>query len=181
MAKIKMLERDDDAALSRRAALGLAVGAGLIPLLNFAGRAAADDDDHMSHMDHMGQMDHMDHMGMDHSNGLSQHQGVMDAALNCVKRGEVCFNHCVALLSKGDTSMKDCIRTVSAMLPTCSSLAQLAALDSPRLKEFASVCIKICEDCRDECKKHADHHAVCKNCMDSCTECIEQCRKLTAA
>ncbi|RUO97756.1 four-helix bundle copper-binding protein [Hyphomicrobium sp.] len=163
----------DESQVSRRTALGLAASAGLAQLALASKSATADDEG--------AHMDHMDHMAMDHGSGLSPNQTVIDVALNCVKRGDVCFNHCITLLSKGDTSIKDCIRTVSAMLPTCSTLAQLASLEAARLKEFAKVCIAICEDCEKECKRHADHHAACKNCMESCVDCIKECKKLVEA
>ncbi len=112
----------------------------------------------------------------EHEHGPAPHQALIDAGLNCVNRGEVCVNHCIGLLSSGDTSMKDCLRAVSAMLPMCSTLARLAALDAARLKDFAKVCIDVCADCEQECKKHQDHHAVCKACAESCAACIKECK-----
>ena len=165
---------DEEPTTSRRALFQIAAAAGLAQAFATAGSAWADggDMDHMN-MDHM----NMDHMEMDHGSGLSPNQVLIDAALDCVKRGDVCLNHCISLLGKGDTSIKDCARTVSVMLPVCATLAKLAALEAPRLKEFAKVCSDICEDCRSECKKHADHHAVCKKCMESCDSCIQECKK----
>lgn len=162
-------------ASSRRSILGLATGAGLAQILNVAssGSVFAEGE----HMDHM----NMDHMAMDHESGLSSNQALIDAALDCVKHGDVCLNHCISLLSKGETSIKDCIRTVSVMLPMCTTLAKLAALEAVRLKEFAKVCIVVCEDCEKECKRHADHHAICKNCMESCAACIKECKRVVAA
>jgi Cys-rich four helix bundle protein (predicted Tat secretion target) len=118
-----------------------------------------------------------DHHG-DHSQGGSSHQVLIDAALTCVNRGDVCVNHCITLLGTGDTSLEDCLRSVSAMLPMCASLAKLASLDAKRLKDFAKVCIDVCADCEAECKKHAEHHAACKGCMESCGNCIKECKAL---
>lgn len=113
-----------------------------------------------------------------HDNATAAHQALINAALDCVNKGSVCSTHCIDLLGKGDTSIIGCLRTVSAMLPACTALARLGALDAKRLKEYAEVCAKICDDCREECKKHQDHHAVCKACAESCKTCADECRKL---
>lgn len=120
---------------------------------------------------------HMSHDMGGHADAPA-HQAVIDAALDCVKRGEICLSHCITLLGQGDTSLKDCIRTVTTMLPTCAALARLAALDAKRLGEFAKVCADICSDCQAECKKHQDHHAACKACAEACGTCVEECKKL---
>lgn len=159
--------------ISRRATLGAGVGAAVAATLagGFTARAADKVDPHAGH--DMGKMPgHSGHAS------AHKHQALIDAALHCVNKGEVCIDHCIALLSKGDTSLKDCIRSVSAMLPMCGALAKLAALDAPRLKEFARVCRDVCADCEKECKKHQDHHALCKACAESCAACIKECEKL---
>ena len=110
--------------------------------------------------------------------GPAPHQAVIDAALLCVNRGDVCADHCIALMGNGDTSLVDCLRSVSAMLPMCATLAKLAALDAKRLKAFAKVCLDVCADCEVECKKHQDKHASCKACAVSCAECVKACKTL---
>ncbi len=119
-----------------------------------------------------------DHSKMGHG---AKNQALIDAALACVNRGEVCLEHCMRLIADGDTSIKDCMRTVSAMLPMCTALAKMAALDARRLKDFVKVCRDVCADCEDECKKHADKHAQCKACQDSCAACIKECKALIDA
>jgi Cys-rich four helix bundle protein (predicted Tat secretion target) len=163
-------QRIDDQP-SRRAVLG--AGSGLAAALYASSMARAEDaaPDH-SKMDHS----QMDHAAMGHGTAASPRQALIDAAHHCVNKGEVCLDHCIGLLSKGDTSLKDCIRTVSAMLPMCQTLSRLAALDAKRLREFAKVCADVCADCEAECKKHAEHHAVCKACQESCAACIKECK-----
>lgn len=158
---------------SRRALLanGLAVSAGLAAVLTQPVRAEDKPADH-EHMNHA----EMDHSKMDHGSAPAPRQALIDAALHCVNKGEVCINHCIGLLSTGDTSLKDCIRSVSVMLPMCVALTRLAALDAKRLKDFAKVCLDVCADCEAECKKHAEHHAACKACGESCAACIKECK-----
>ena len=116
-----------------------------------------------------------------HHGGAWPHQNLIDAGLTCVNRGEVCVAHCIDLLGRGDTSLKDCIKAVSAMTPMCALLARYAALDAPRLKELAKVCLGVCDDCAAECKKHADKHEVCKACQESCEACAKACKELIGA
>ncbi len=85
------------------------------------------------------------------------------------------------MMSKGDTSLKDCYKTVSATIPLCEALVTFAAADAARLKDLAKLCIDVCQDCADECKKHAKHHNECKECEVACAECIKDCKELTRA
>lgn len=119
-----------------------------------------------------GEHDHMHHdLG-------PRHKALIDGALRCVGTGAICQEHCMTLLGTGDTSLKDCIRSVATMMPMCEALAKLGALDAPRLKELARVCIDVCDDCEKECRKHEDHHASCRACADSCSACVKECKTL---
>ncbi|MGQ0674021.1 MAG: four-helix bundle copper-binding protein [Hyphomicrobium sp.] len=153
------------AALSRRglleASIGTALAAGALTAPALAGAGA---DDHAGHGASTG--------------GAAKHQALIDSALACVNRGEVCTAHCIELLAKGDTSIAECLRRVSAMLPMCRALSQFAALDAARLKDLARLCIDVCDDCEKECRRHETHHAVCKACAESCARCIKDCKAL---
>lgn len=105
-------------------------------------------------------------------------RALVDAAVDCIRHGEICAAHCVDMLARGDTSLKDCYRTVTAMLPLCKALAQYAAADAARLRDLAKLCIDVCDDCAKECKKHAEHHAMCRRCLDSCEQCIKDCKAI---
>jgi len=156
---------------SRRSVLtgALIASAGLTAVLSsaFAGEPAHD---------HMANMGHGEHGG-----SASPHRALIDTAIDCIKNAEICAAHCVASLATGDTSLKDCLSTVLATQPMCSALARFAAIDAPRLKELAKLCIDVCDDCEKQCKKHAEHHAVCKACGEACAACIKECKKLIGA
>jgi len=62
------------------------------------------------------------------------------------------------------------------MLPVCTSIGQLAAQDAKRLKDMARVCVSVCSDCEDECRKHEFHHVECKNCAEACAAMISACK-----
>lgn len=179
------MSRQDTAHVStcdRRAVLtaSLAGAVGLAAMAASGARAADDNEHHGDHGaakdEHAGHGEHAEHHAT--HGAAPKHQALIDSALKCVGRGEVCVDHCLALMATGDTSLKDCMRSVQIMMPMCSALMRAAAFDTPRLKEIAKVCLDICADCEKECKKHAEHHAACKACMESCADCAAECKKV---
>lgn len=109
--------------------------------------------------------------------GIAAHKAMYEAALECVRVGQECLDHCIRNLSTGDKMMAECAGTVRAMLPLCEAVVELSRLDSAHLKALAAVCAKACRDCEAACKKHAGHHAECKACMESCGRCASACEK----
>ncbi len=111
---------------------------------------------------------------------MNRNDAVIDTALDCVKKGNACLDHCIELVKMKDTSIAECLATVTDMLPMCTALAKLASNQSPHLAELAKVCIAVCESCEKECRKHEDKHTECKNCAESCAACIKECKKIVA-
>jgi Cys-rich four helix bundle protein (predicted Tat secretion target) len=164
-------------ALSRRSLLatGGAMFAGAAALAASPRLAQAEQDPHAGHdMEHMGPASQEGH-----GKPASQHQALVDAALDCVAKGEACVPHCIDLMAKGDTSLVECMKSVLAMMPMCTAVARLAALDAPRLKDLAKLCGDVCADCETVCRKHAEHHAVCKACAEACASFVKESKKLT--
>jgi Cys-rich four helix bundle protein (predicted Tat secretion target) len=163
-----------DASLARRqilkltCALSAAVASAALTSCNWVD---AQNPDHPAHVDHEGQA----------TMGPTKNQYLLDAALLCVNRGEACIDHCAKQLGAGDTSMKDCMESVSTMLPMCTAVARFAAFDAPRLKEVVKLCVDVCNDCEKECRKHEQHHAQCKNCADACAAFIGEGKKVIGA
>ncbi|MGV3624188.1 MAG: four-helix bundle copper-binding protein [Archangium sp.] len=110
--------------------------------------------------------------------GIAANKAVYDAAIECVRVGNECLDHCIRSLSTGSKMMVECAGTVRAMLPLCEALIQLSMQDSKHLKALAAVCAKACRDCEAACKKHAGHHTECKACMESCARCAAACDKV---
>jgi Cys-rich four helix bundle protein (predicted Tat secretion target) len=108
------------------------------------------------------------------------HKALADAAGTCVSTGQVCVNHCLILMGSGDKDLAACSKSVSQMLPLCTALQALAIQDSSYLPGLAKVALDACNDCAEECKKHADKHEACKACMDSCRACAKECRAMAA-
>lgn len=113
--------------------------------------------------------------GMSLAATTAKGRGLVATASHCINVGEECLTHCFEILSKGDKSMAECAATVRDMLAACRGLVSIASADSKHLKDYAAVCAKICWDCEAACKKHANHHDVCKRCMEACAECAKAC------
>jgi len=115
--------------------------------------------------------------------GHEHHHGdtaLFDAAQGCLAKGRACIAHCIALLGAGDTSMAGCAKAVHDMHAVMEGLAAAAASGSKHLPALAKVAMEFCKDCEAECKKHADKHAVCKECMEACTKTVAACQKVAA-
>jgi Cys-rich four helix bundle protein (predicted Tat secretion target) len=171
MSRDIVQSNQDGVLLARRRALKVtcALGTGLAgAVLSSCNWADAQNVDHAAHAGHT-------------ATGPAKYQDLIDAAFMCENRGEVCVDHCVKQLGMGDTSLKDCLSSVAAMLPMCTTVARFAALDAPRLKEVTKLCVDVCTDCEKECRKHEEHHAQCKNCAESCAAFIREGRKVLGA
>ncbi|PJZ64730.1 twin-arginine translocation signal protein [Leptospira wolffii] len=107
--------------------------------------------------------------------------GAIDAAAQCVVKGQICINMCIEFLGEGHQEMADCLRSVEETSALCEAFIKLASRKSPGTKKLASLCLESCERCAIQCDKHADHHQECKDCSDSCKACIEEFKKIIAA
>lgn len=104
-------------------------------------------------------------------------EALTEAAYGCLAKGEACIAHCIAMLTSGDTSMSGCMKTVHDMHAVMIGLAAAAASGNRNLPALARVAMEFCKDCEAECRKHADKHAVCKDCADACARTIAACQK----
>lgn len=126
---------------------------------------------------HEGHEGHEDHEG--HEGGGEPANAAFAAALaDCTEKGEACMQHCISLLSTGDTSMAECAGAVNEMLAICRGMGVLAVADSKHLAAAAKVCHDLCSDCAAACKPHAGHHATCKACEDACRATMAEASKL---
>ena len=125
-----------------------------------------------------GEMDHMHEHH--HEHGANRNQALIEAAGDCVQKGQACVAHCNKLLSEGDKDMAACQATAMQTIAICSALQELANLNSPHLAKVAAAAADICKACEDECRKHEKKHETCKACGDACAACAKQCRALAA-
>jgi len=111
--------------------------------------------------------------GHDHSKHKAQLPDVLDAANNCLDKGQRCIAHCLVSFQEGDVELAKCASKVHEMQAICSAFSYLLAANSDYIKEYAGVCTKACKDCEEECKKHKEH-IECKACGEACAEIIDQ-------
>ena len=118
------------------------------------------------------------------SGGHVHHGGgdptLLEAVHGCLAKGEACVAHCLSMFASGDTSMGGCGKAAHEMHAVMQGLAAAAASGNKHLPALAKAAMEFCRDCEAECRKHADKHAVCKECMEACSRTIAACEKVAA-
>jgi Cys-rich four helix bundle protein (predicted Tat secretion target) len=99
------------------------------------------------------------------------------AAADCVTVGNACLAHIFQTFKSGDTSLAQCGMLVENTIAVCEAAVKLTLNDSPHAKAMANVCMKECEDCAEECRKHAKQHAICADMAKSCEATAAAARK----
>src|SRR4051794_14304051 len=64
---------------------------------------------------------------------------LLNSATDCVKKADLCLQHCIESMSTGDTMMAACAATVREMRVYCDALAKASAQKSKRLKAIAQI------------------------------------------
>jgi Cys-rich four helix bundle protein (predicted Tat secretion target) len=105
---------------------------------------------------------------------------LLTAVTDCLLKGQICSDHCLINLGEGEKEMAPCAQSVAQMLATCGALQKLASANSKYVPQMAKLARDVCKDCEAECKKHADKHKECKDCMESCAACARECEKFAA-
>ena len=111
--------------------------------------------------------------GHDHSKHSAQLPDLLDAANNCLDKGQRCIAHCLVSFKEGDVALAGCASKVHEMQAICGAFSYLLASNSEYIKSYASLCEQACKDCEEKCRKH-DEHIECKACADACTEIVDQ-------
>ena len=99
------------------------------------------------------------------------------AAADCVTVGNACLAHIFQTFKSGDTTLAQCGMLVENTIAVCEAAVKLTLNDSPHAKAMANVCMKECEDCAEECRKHAKQHAICADMAKSCEATAAAARK----
>ena len=158
MPDIDTTPRDDaqhKKAISRREAL-LAMGAAATAA--YAGSAAAAMPGH------------------NHSSHKPQHPVVLDATNVCLDKGQRCIAHCLVSFVEGDTELAECASKVHEMHAICGAFSFLVASNSEYSREYAGICVSVCEDCAKICREH-DEHFECRDCADACEDVVKAIKK----
>ena len=113
--------------------------------------------------------------GHDHSKHTAQQPDLLDAANDCLDKGQRCIAHCLVSFQEGDLELADCASKVQEMLSICDAFSYLLAANSEYVKAYAGICEKACNDCEKECRKH-EEHVECKACAEACANIVDQIR-----
>ncbi|MBI5007152.1 MAG: Csp1 family four helix bundle copper storage protein [Nitrosomonadales bacterium] len=121
-----------------------------------------------------------DHMSMHDHHGTMAHDGkLIAAAADCVAKANLCLQHCLVSLGKGDTELAACAQSSSQVIAMCNALLEMSAANSKHLPRLAKVAMDVCKECEEECKK-TQKHPECKACMEACAACYAECKKIAA-
>ncbi|MDL2290434.1 four-helix bundle copper-binding protein [Paludibacteraceae bacterium OttesenSCG-928-F17] len=83
-----------------------------------------------------------------------------------------CFNAC---LNENEIKMmKECIKLNRDCAEICALAISLVSSYSRFDKDILRLCIKACDRCSGECRKHDYIH--CQECARACEECAAACR-----
>jgi Cys-rich four helix bundle protein (predicted Tat secretion target) len=119
-----------------------------------------------------------EHMHHHHDGG--KYGALARSAGHCVDTGQLCIQHCLELLAKGEKEIAACAQSVQQLVSACVALQELANYNSKYVPAMAKVVLDVCQDCEKECEKHAKKHELCKKCGEACNDCAKECRKVTA-
>ncbi|WP_400242957.1 four-helix bundle copper-binding protein [Niallia sp. JL1B1071] len=108
---------------------------------------------------------------------IEKEQLLIKSLQECMIVCNHCLNECLAV--ENVTPMIDCIHTNRECIQFCSYLEQAIIRKSPYAKEFAEICLSVCQDCARECEKHDHRH--CQYCADICRECANACKTFLEA
>lgn len=120
-----------------------------------------------------------DHSMHDHHAMSSRNDKLIAVAADCVLKANICLQHCLDLLGKGDQSMAACAKSSSQVAAVCTALQHLASAESKHLPKLARAAMDVCKECEEECKK-TEKHPECKACKEACAACYEECKKVAA-
>jgi len=151
----------------------LLLGAAAVAAAATAGRAFAGEHDHMD----MENMDNMDGMPMHHDHASTRNAKLIAAAADCVSKAQICLQHCLVSMGKGEKELAACSQSANQVAAMCAALQQMAAAESKHLPQLAKAAMDVCKDCEDECKK-TDKHPECKACGEACAACYKECKAI---
>ena len=117
----------------------------------------------------------------EHHHAGGTYAALISASAECNGAAGACVAHCQELLSQGDKSLTNCLKTSTQVEIICGSLRSLAVHNADLTPQMAALALQACKACEAECRKHEKIHAVCKACADACAACAAECEKVKAA
>ena len=105
----------------------------------------------------------------------------IDACLDCLQSCTACADAC---LGEDDVAgLRRCIRTCLSCADTCAATGRILsrAYDPTLSRALLEACHLVCQQCPEECERHAGHHEHCRVCAEICRRCEQACGALLAA
>ena len=96
---------------------------------------------------------------------------LVEKLYDCQTMCNYCFNAC--LEEENVKSMVDCIKLNSECAGICEHVITALSFEDGFSQNVLNVCIKACEACIAECRKH--YYLQCFECSKACKECIQAC------
>lgn len=104
----------------------------------------------------------------------------IDACLRCLQSCTTCAD--ADLVEKEIDEMRRCIALCIDCADVCDVTVRLlsrsAQSDELVLLRVLQACVRVCENCGDECARHAHHHPHCAICERHCRTCAQACQAL---
>ena len=112
--------------------------------------------------------------------GVAEVAAAIDACLNCVQSCTSCAD--ADLVEPDVEEMRDCVALDGNCADVCQLTARLlsrpAHWDSFVIHRVLQACVRVCNNCAEECARHAAHHRHCAICERVCRACVEACNAL---
>jgi hypothetical protein len=103
---------------------------------------------------------------------------LLNEAASCAQTCLACADACLG--EDAVPALTHCIRLNADCADVCETLTRLLSRLSGPNKDLQRGMIELramaCEQCADECERHAVHHLHCRLCAQTCRRCVDQCR-----
>lgn len=105
------------------------------------------------------------------------------ACFECAQACTACADACIA--EDSDMDLRHCIRTNLDCADICETTGRILSRQTKPswdlLKAQVGACLRACQECGEECRRHADQHEHCQVCAEACRRCEEACAGLLKA
>lgn len=99
------------------------------------------------------------------------------ACADCQLQCDMCFKHCLGLLTEGKKEHAKTVQTCADCAEFCKLAATLTARQSPFAATACEGCAKACDECAAACEKFPDDKHM-SACAKSCRDCAKACREM---
>lgn len=104
----------------------------------------------------------------------------IEACFQCAQACTACADAC--LNEDGDMDLRYCIRTDLDCADICETTGKILSRQTEPswdlIKAQVGACLRACQECGEECRRHAEHHEHCKVCGEACRRCEQACDQL---